>query len=71
VTGVNASMDSVKNGHNEHVRVLSYADDKYVNIDQAVHGSNRAQRFEYIRGKQTIKAEWSDDYPYQVRRLPS
>lgn len=28
--------------------------------------SSLIARFDFVKGKQTIKADWSDDYPYQV-----
>ncbi|KAK1926221.1 quinon protein alcohol dehydrogenase-like superfamily [Papiliotrema laurentii] len=49
VTGINASSSSIQQGTNEQCRLYSYADDK----------------FELKQSKGTIKAEWSDDYPYQ------
>ncbi|KIR30045.1 prolactin regulatory element-binding protein [Cryptococcus deuterogattii 99/473] len=50
VTGINASSSAVQAGNNDHCRVYSFSDNG----------------IELVRGRRTIEADWSDDYPYQV-----
>ncbi|KAI9635934.1 WD40-repeat-containing domain protein [Dioszegia hungarica] len=49
ITGINASSSSIQAGKNEQCRVYSYAENSLA----------------FSKGKQTISAAWSDDYPYQ------
>lgn len=49
ITGINASSSAVQAGNNDHCRVYSFSDN----------------RIELVRGRKTIEADWSDDYPYQ------
>ncbi|WVQ91407.1 hypothetical protein IAS59_005205 [Cryptococcus gattii] len=49
VTGINASSSAVQAGNNDHCRVYSFSDNG----------------IELVRGRKTIEADWSDDYPYQ------
>ena len=63
ITGINASQSSVESGSNDHARVYSFADEKWVHIcaEESADG-----RLAFVNGQKTITANWSDDYPYQV-----
>ncbi|WVO14856.1 hypothetical protein L204_102495 [Cryptococcus depauperatus] len=49
VTGINASVSAIQLGKNDNCRMFTFDDEK----------------IEFLKGKQTIEAAWSDDFPYQ------
>ncbi|KAL1413118.1 hypothetical protein Q8F55_000867 [Vanrija albida] len=49
VTGINASQTSIEAGNNAQARLFSYGD----------------KELEFVAAQQTLRAKWSDDYPYQ------